>query len=227
VLVAVIVVLLGTGTYKVIKGTISHQLQKSRETIAADKATIKTLGDNLTQANKDKIKAEKEVKQIRQDETDFKAKEAAKTAKAYAERDAALAKLKAMPSDELAGNMSAYIIPEFFTAHADNTFSTTRAGAENTQGIFLDWKARGEKIGNLEAAAKKDADSDAEAEKLRKDVDEKQAKAQAVKDAAIDKTTRDLAKNIKLLERQRFWTWVKAGVPAVALGVVIGFLVHK
>lgn len=218
---AIVVFLLIIGSCRLIRGSVSHQLEKSKETLAVDKTTIDSLTANLTLATKAKKKAEKDIQDIRDGEAKFKAGEAAKTAKAYAERDAAVARIKTLANDELAQKMSAYIFPEFFTAHVDNSFSTTRPGAELTQVKFLDWTARGTKITDLEAAAAADDKADKETEGKRKTADANLAAAQKDRDAAIEKTMKDLNARIGLLERGRLWLQVKGAIKGVILAEIL------
>lgn len=222
ILIVAFIVLLGFGVWFASRGSLNSRIAKLEREMAGDKAVIATLNTGLKDALKLKDRADKAARESRDEADKIKKAEKAKTDIAYKQRDEAISKLKGMPSDLLAVGMSVFIAPEFFVAHADNRISTTRAGAELTQGRFLDWQARGTEIAGLKETAAKDEIADAAAVVAQKTCDTALEKC-LKKDKAWEELVVDLEHDLKLQRSKTTW----ANIKGVVEGGVVVYLVCR
>lgn len=216
ILIVVFIVALGFGVWFAVRGSLNNRIAKLEREIAGDKAVIATLDTGLKDAIKLKNEADKKAEESKNEAERIKKATEQKTALAYKQRDEAIAKLTGMPSDLLAVGMSAFIYPEFFVAHPDNRISTTRDGAERTQGRFLDWQARGIEIDGLKDTAAKDEVADAAAVVAQKTCDTALEKC-LTKDKAWEELVADLERDLRLQRAKTTWANIKGVVEGGAV----------
>jgi hypothetical protein len=216
ILIVAFIVSLGFAVWFAARGSLNSRIAKLEKDIAVDKVVIETLDASLTSALKDKDKADKTAKESRNEAERIKKAAEQKTALAYKQRDDAIAKLKGMPSDLLAVGLSVFIAPDFFVAHVDGRFSTTRTGAETTQSKFLDWQARGTEIGNLKTTAAADK---TKYDDLNKANGECGTALQAclTKDKAWEELVAKLEKDLRLQRSKTTWANIKGVVEGGAV----------
>jgi hypothetical protein len=224
-LIAAIIVLLGIGACRIVRGSVSHRIaiveaklavaeQQTKDADKAFQAAEKARKDAINNAILQIAAADKKLADL-----------ARKDAQISKDLEAEKAKTKALTSDALASSLGTYIGAQniFATASIPSTFVLTRDGAENTRGIFLTSTAIAEKLTNCDAAREQDGI------KLVSMASELGSTANALgacKGSLLtnEEVITQLKKDVALWKAKNRWVWLKAGLPAVAVGVVAGYL---
>lgn len=223
--VAVILVL-SIGACRVIRGSISTRIAAVEAKLALAEQQAKDAETTFTDALKKladaKVLAEEATTEANKKLADLARDDAQKTKDLEAERN----KTKTMPNEELAHSLGQYIGVAEVSALASGSFSLTRTGAENTRGIFLTSTVIAGKLENCDVAREQDGIKLVSlASELGSTTNTLNA---CVAAKTADKATIELLqKDVSLWKAKNRWAWLKAGLPAVALGVVIGLVIHK
>jgi hypothetical protein len=224
--IVLILILLGFTTCKVIQGSVNSRIAKVETKLALSDQAL-----NESIINYKKLEAErKSIIKEAQERLDAADKKLSALMKANAKISSDLVaeknKTKAMPNEELAVSLGTYVGPSEVSALASGLFSMTRIGAENTRGIFLTSTALAGKLTNCDAAREQDG---IKLVSLASELGGTANALGACKTALLtnEEVITQLKKDISLWKAKNRWAWIKAGLPAVAVGVVIGYLVHK
>ena len=228
-LMVVLIVFLGIGSCRVIRGSINTRIaaveakltdaQKARdEATASFQAALTNLKAVQTQSKASVDAANKVLSDL-----------ARANAKINLDLAAEKAKTAALTSDALASSLGTYIGAQnvYASAAIPPTFILTRTGAENTRGIFLERDALTDKLTNCGLMRDQDAvkisTCSIELGSTSNALDAcKQAR---LSDADVIKL---LQKDVSLWKSKNRWAWLKAGAPAIVVGIIVGFLAfHK
>ena len=227
-LIVALIVLLGMGACRVIRGSVSSRIAKVENQLIIARHDATVAQNKFDVAEAARVKAVEDAKV----DTILANTKLAKLALANQtiNKDLAAEKAKtaALTSDALASSLGTYIGANnvYASVASPPTFVLTRMGAENSRDLFLAGDAACKKLLNCESSREQDAVklSACSTELGSTNGALEACKAARLSDADVIKL---LQKDLTLQKAKARWTWVKAGLPAVAVGVVIGFLVHK
>jgi hypothetical protein len=224
-IVALVVLVLFVG-YFVIRGSVNARIARVEAKLAIAEQTAKEANSKFIEAKQllESTIAQQVLITVAAD----KKLAALMTNNAKLDRDLAAerAKTKTMPNDALAVSLGTYIGAAEIYATAAGSFSLTRLGAENTRGIFLFGDVVSKKLLNSESAREQDAVKLSALATTLGSTTNALGTCEAAR--LTDKDVIDLLKkDVRLLKSKARWAWLKAGAPAIALGVAIGLLVQK
>ena len=226
-LIVALVVILGMGSCRVIRGSISVRIAKVEAQLKDAQKARNEATASLKKALDDLKAVQAQSKAAVDAANKVLADLARQNAKINADLAVERAKTKAMPNDALAVSLGTYIGTSEIFATAAGSFSLTRIGAENSRDLFLAGDAVSKKLLNCESARDQDgAKLTACASELGQTTNALEGCKQArLSDAHVIKL---LQNDLTLQKAKNRWMWVKAGAPAVVIGIVLGFLVfHK